>query len=102
MFSISYGPYRMKVCESENSLWQLVHIKQVCLGWGEAQHCGFVYSMCICIIVIKRLLVINTFITNCSKGEEVNAGRIGLTLVVAGMVGSIICGVWLDCTKTYK
>lgn len=38
----------------------------------------------------------------CWKGEEVNAGRIGLTLVVAGMVGSIICGLWLDYTKTYK
>lgn len=36
------------------------------------------------------------------EGEEVNAGRIGLTLVVAGMVGSIICGLWLDYTKTYK
>ncbi|MEQ2182698.1 Feline leukemia virus subgroup C receptor- protein 2 [Goodea atripinnis] len=35
-------------------------------------------------------------------GEEVNAGRIGLTIVVAGMVGSLICGVWLDRTKTYK
>uniref|UniRef100_I3N910 Choline/ethanolamine transporter FLVCR1 n=1 Tax=Ictidomys tridecemlineatus TaxID=43179 RepID=I3N910_ICTTR len=37
-----------------------------------------------------------------SSGEEVNAGRIGLTLVVAGMVGSILCGLWLDYTKTYK
>ncbi|MGH0122205.1 UNVERIFIED_CONTAM: hypothetical protein FKN15_026326 [Acipenser sinensis] len=36
------------------------------------------------------------------EGEEVNAGRIGLTLVVAGVVGSIICGFWLDLTKTYK
>ncbi|MEQ2314853.1 Feline leukemia virus subgroup C receptor- protein 2 [Ameca splendens] len=35
-------------------------------------------------------------------GEEVNAGRIGLTIVIAGMVGSLICGVWLDRTKTYK
>lgn len=34
--------------------------------------------------------------------QEVNAGRIGLTLVVAGMVGSILCGLWLDHTKTYK
>uniref|UniRef100_A0A8C2Z9L1 Choline/ethanolamine transporter FLVCR1 n=1 Tax=Cyclopterus lumpus TaxID=8103 RepID=A0A8C2Z9L1_CYCLU len=34
--------------------------------------------------------------------EELNAGRIGLTLVVAGMVGSILCGVWLDQTKMYK
>ncbi|KAG9347546.1 hypothetical protein JZ751_005114 [Albula glossodonta] len=37
-----------------------------------------------------------------TQGEELNAGRIGLTLVVAGMVGSIICGLWLDYTKTYK
>uniref|UniRef100_A0A4W6CYK8 Major facilitator superfamily (MFS) profile domain-containing protein n=1 Tax=Lates calcarifer TaxID=8187 RepID=A0A4W6CYK8_LATCA len=35
-------------------------------------------------------------------GEEVNAGRIGLTIVIAGMVGSLICGIWLDRTKTYK
>uniref|UniRef100_A0A667YB80 Choline/ethanolamine transporter FLVCR1 n=1 Tax=Myripristis murdjan TaxID=586833 RepID=A0A667YB80_9TELE len=34
--------------------------------------------------------------------EELNAGRIGLTLVIAGMIGSIICGLWLDHTKTYK
>ncbi|KAJ1157475.1 hypothetical protein NDU88_010187 [Pleurodeles waltl] len=36
------------------------------------------------------------------EGEEVNAGRIGLTLVLAGMVGSILCGFWLDYSKTYK
>ncbi|KAF4084253.1 hypothetical protein AMELA_G00126590 [Ameiurus melas] len=35
-------------------------------------------------------------------GEELNAGRIGLTLVISGMVGSLICGIWLDKTKTYK
>ncbi|XP_069771961.1 choline/ethanolamine transporter flvcr2b-like isoform X2 [Narcine bancroftii] len=34
--------------------------------------------------------------------EELNAGRIGLTIVIAGMVGSIICGIWLDKTQTYK
>ncbi|KAK1795776.1 hypothetical protein P4O66_008839 [Electrophorus voltai] len=34
--------------------------------------------------------------------SELNAGRIGLTLVVAGMVGSILCGLWLDHTKAYK
>ncbi|XP_067894530.1 heme transporter FLVCR2 isoform X2 [Heterodontus francisci] len=36
------------------------------------------------------------------EGEELNAGRIGLTIVVSGMVGSIICGLWLDKTRTYK
>ncbi|KAM4693794.1 choline/ethanolamine transporter FLVCR1 [Discoglossus pictus] len=46
--------------------------------------------------------LLNQMITFHYEGEEVNAGRIGLTLVVAGMVGSIICGLWLDYTKTYK
>uniref|UniRef100_A0A3B3E0A6 FLVCR choline and heme transporter 1 n=1 Tax=Oryzias melastigma TaxID=30732 RepID=A0A3B3E0A6_ORYME len=34
------------------------------------------------------------------QDQEMNAGRIGLTLVIAGMVGSILCGLWLDHTKT--
>ncbi|KAM5164882.1 choline/ethanolamine transporter FLVCR1 [Mantella aurantiaca] len=46
--------------------------------------------------------LLNQMITSHYEGEEVNAGRIGLTLVIAGMVGSVICGVWLDYTKTYK
>ncbi|XP_032338307.1 feline leukemia virus subgroup C receptor-related protein 2 isoform X4 [Camelus ferus] len=35
-------------------------------------------------------------------GEEVNAGRIGLTIIIAGMLGAVISGIWLDRTKTYK
>uniref|UniRef100_A0A8U7M4M5 FLVCR choline and putative heme transporter 2 n=1 Tax=Corvus moneduloides TaxID=1196302 RepID=A0A8U7M4M5_CORMO len=35
-------------------------------------------------------------------GEEVNAGRIGLTIILSGMVGALISGIWLDKTKTYK
>ncbi|ERE73045.1 feline leukemia virus subgroup C receptor-related protein 1 [Cricetulus griseus] len=46
--------------------------------------------------------LLNQMILTYYEGEEVNAGRIGLTLVVAGMVGSILCGLWLDYTKTYK
>ncbi|KAG8504432.1 Feline leukemia virus subgroup C receptor-related protein 1 [Galemys pyrenaicus] len=46
--------------------------------------------------------LLNPIILTYYPGEEVNAGRIGLTLVVAGMVGSILCGLWLDHTKTYK
>ncbi|XP_041720698.2 feline leukemia virus subgroup C receptor-related protein 1 [Coregonus clupeaformis] len=46
--------------------------------------------------------LLNQMIMACYKNQELNAGRIGLTLVVAGMVGSIICGLWLDHTKTYK
>uniref|UniRef100_A0A8D3D6R8 Choline/ethanolamine transporter FLVCR1 n=1 Tax=Scophthalmus maximus TaxID=52904 RepID=A0A8D3D6R8_SCOMX len=44
--------------------------------------------------------LLNQMIMSCY--EELNAGRIGLTLVVAGMVGSILCGLWLDHTKMYK
>ncbi|XP_060499842.1 choline/ethanolamine transporter FLVCR1 isoform X2 [Panthera onca] len=46
--------------------------------------------------------LLNQMILTYYKGEEVNAGKIGLTLVVAGMVGSILCGFWLDYTKIYK
>ncbi|KAF7656081.1 hypothetical protein LDENG_00046370 [Lucifuga dentata] len=46
--------------------------------------------------------MIMTCYENQNQNQELNAGRIGLTLVVAGMVGSILCGLWLDHTKTYK
>ncbi|XP_076834133.1 choline/ethanolamine transporter flvcr2a isoform X2 [Brachyhypopomus gauderio] len=53
-----------------------------------------------CFYAVSTLL--NRMIINHFPGEEVNAGRIGLTIVIAGMVGSLICGIWLDKTKTYK
>ncbi|XP_026197174.1 feline leukemia virus subgroup C receptor-related protein 2 isoform X2 [Anabas testudineus] len=53
-----------------------------------------------CFYAVSTLL--NRMIIEHYPGEEVNAGRIGLTIVIAGMVGSLICGVWLDKTKTYK
>ncbi|XP_038667187.1 feline leukemia virus subgroup C receptor-related protein 1 isoform X2 [Scyliorhinus canicula] len=46
--------------------------------------------------------LLNQMIITYYEGEELNAGRIGLTLVVSGMVGSIIAGFWVDRTKTYK
>ncbi|KAL7872616.1 hypothetical protein SRHO_G00075990 [Serrasalmus rhombeus] len=46
--------------------------------------------------------LLNQMIIKHYPGEEVNAGRIGLTIVIAGMVGSLICGIWLDRTKSYK
>ncbi|KAK5879690.1 hypothetical protein CesoFtcFv8_022785 [Champsocephalus esox] len=46
--------------------------------------------------------LLNQMIMACYENQELNAGRIGLTLVVAGMVGSVLCGLWLDYTKTYK
>uniref|UniRef100_A0A4W6DXF0 Choline/ethanolamine transporter FLVCR1 n=1 Tax=Lates calcarifer TaxID=8187 RepID=A0A4W6DXF0_LATCA len=53
-----------------------------------------------CFYAVGTLL--NRMIIDHYPGEEVNAGRIGLTIVIAGMVGSLICGIWLDRTKTYK
>ncbi|CAL1575254.1 unnamed protein product [Knipowitschia caucasica] len=53
-----------------------------------------------CFYAVSTLL--NRIIVEHYPGEEVNAGRIGLTIVIAGMVGSLICGIWLDKTKTYK
>lgn len=53
-----------------------------------------------CFYAISTLL--NRMIIDHYPGEEVNAGRIGLTIVIAGMAGSLICGIWLDKTKTYK
>ncbi|XP_075470815.1 choline/ethanolamine transporter FLVCR2 isoform X3 [Ascaphus truei] len=38
----------------------------------------------------------------CPTGEEVNAGRIGLTITISGMCGALVTGLWLDRTKTYK
>ncbi|KAI7799976.1 putative feline leukemia virus subgroup C receptor-related protein 1, partial [Triplophysa rosa] len=46
--------------------------------------------------------LLNQMIITYYPKQELNAGRIGLTLVVAGMVGSILCGLWLDRTKMYK
>lgn len=36
------------------------------------------------------------------EGDATNAGRVGLTIVVSGMVGSVVCGLWLDKTHRFK
>lgn len=36
------------------------------------------------------------------QGEEENAGRIGLTIVVCGMFGSVACGIILDKTHKFR
>ncbi|NWU63383.1 FLVC2 protein, partial [Pterocles burchelli] len=53
-----------------------------------------------CFYALSTLL--NRMVIHCYPGEEVNAGRIGLTIVLSGMVGALISGIWLDRTKTYK
>nr|XP_038036152.1 feline leukemia virus subgroup C receptor-related protein 2 isoform X4 [Anas platyrhynchos] len=53
-----------------------------------------------CFYSLSTLL--NRMVIHHYPGEEVNAGRIGLTLVLSGMAGALISGLWLDRTKTYK
>lgn len=36
------------------------------------------------------------------QGVTEDAGRIGLVIVLSGMVGSMICGIVLDKTHQYK
>ncbi|XP_025912983.1 feline leukemia virus subgroup C receptor-related protein 2 [Apteryx rowi] len=53
-----------------------------------------------CFYSLSTLL--NRMVIHHYPGEEVNAGRIGLIIVLSGMVGALISGIWLDRTKTYK
>lgn len=45
--------------------------------------------------------VLNRLVLSVFPGSE-DAGVIGLLLVVAGLVGSVLCGVLLDTTRKYK
>lgn len=69
--------------------------------------CGTLTSVSLPVRVLHTLLVVGcdlapAFVCVLPQGEEVNAGRIGLTLVLSGMAGALISGLWLDRTKTYK
>ncbi|BFZ12642.1 hypothetical protein BsWGS_15681 [Bradybaena similaris] len=46
--------------------------------------------------------LLNSIILHYFPGEGETAGRIGLTIVLAGIVGSLLAGIWLDKTKTFK
>ncbi|XP_035826589.1 feline leukemia virus subgroup C receptor-related protein 2 [Aplysia californica] len=37
-----------------------------------------------------------------AQSAETNAGRIGLTIVLLGVAGAVVGGIWLDRTKTFK
>lgn len=57
-------------------------------------------------IAVRRIACANPFVTiiylSLVQGHEEDAGRIGLTIVCAGMLGSVVCGVALDKTHKYK
>ncbi|XP_060555414.1 heme transporter FLVCR2-like isoform X2 [Ruditapes philippinarum] len=46
--------------------------------------------------------LLNPVILHYFPGHEENAGQIGLDLVLAGIVGAIVAGIWLDKTKSFK
>ncbi|EEB10749.1 conserved hypothetical protein [Pediculus humanus corporis] len=46
--------------------------------------------------------LLNQIILQFFPGHELDAGRIGLTIVVAGMLGSVLCGFILDKTHHFK
>ncbi|CAL1540826.1 unnamed protein product [Lymnaea stagnalis] len=46
--------------------------------------------------------LLNTIVLNYFENEEENAGRIGLTIVLMGVAGAVLAGIWLDKTKTFK
>ncbi|XP_064617494.1 heme transporter FLVCR2-like isoform X2 [Liolophura sinensis] len=46
--------------------------------------------------------LLNTLVLNYFPAQGQDAGRIGLTIVVAGVLGAIVAGIWLDKTRTYK
>ncbi|CAH1799530.1 unnamed protein product [Owenia fusiformis] len=91
---------RAHVVASDN---QSTHIQSIV---KMLKHPGFVLLMIAygintgCYVAIATLL--NPIIIGQFEGEEVNAGRIGLTIVLSGLIGSIVAGVWLDKTKIYK
>lgn len=46
--------------------------------------------------------LLNKIVLEYFPGHEVDAGRIGLTIVCAGMLGSVVCGVILDKSHKFK
>ncbi|XP_011504260.1 PREDICTED: uncharacterized MFS-type transporter C09D4.1 [Ceratosolen solmsi marchali] len=46
--------------------------------------------------------LLNQIVLKHFPGHEIDAGRIGLTIVCAGMLGSVVCGVVLDKTHKFK
>lgn len=46
--------------------------------------------------------LLNAMVLHYFPGEEITVGQIGLTIILTGIAGSIVAGVWLDKTKYFK
>ncbi|KAL6256394.1 hypothetical protein P5V15_012507 [Pogonomyrmex californicus] len=76
----------------------LTSIKNLCLNRG---YLLLLLSYGINVGVFYAIsTLLNRLVTEQFPKSEKDAGRIGLTIVCAGMVGSIVCGILLD--KTHK
>ncbi|CAC5392274.1 FLVCR [Mytilus coruscus] len=58
----------------------------VCISFGKCQH-RFELNTTLCIAL---------------QSHQKDAGFIGLTIILSGVVGSVLSGLWLDRTKTFK
>ncbi|XP_059176363.1 heme transporter FLVCR2-like [Physella acuta] len=67
---------------------------------------GFVYLAIAYGIITGSFYTISTLLNaimlHYFKNEEENTGRIGMTIILTGVLGAIIAGIWLDKTKTFK
>uniref|UniRef100_A0A9L0TSQ6 Major facilitator superfamily (MFS) profile domain-containing protein n=1 Tax=Equus caballus TaxID=9796 RepID=A0A9L0TSQ6_HORSE len=71
---------------------------------------GGVATLCFLLVIIglnvgafySLSTLLNRMVILHYPGEEVNVGGIGLTIIIAGMLGTVIPVIWLDKTKTYK
>ncbi|XP_041352413.1 feline leukemia virus subgroup C receptor-related protein 2-like [Gigantopelta aegis] len=47
-------------------------------------------------------ILLNPMVLFYFQGEEQSVGLIGLTIVLTGICGAVVAGIWLDRTRTYK
>jgi FLVCR family feline leukemia virus subgroup C receptor-related protein len=56
----------------------------------------------VCSHVLINVVRFNVVVFSFLQGAEEDAGRIGLTIVLAGVIGSFVGGVMLDKTHWFK
>ncbi|KAL8599886.1 hypothetical protein ACOMHN_016231 [Nucella lapillus] len=70
-------------------------------------------AICTCILILMLLwlntgcyyaisTLLNYMVLFYHPGEEVNVGGIGLTIILTGIAGSVLAGIWLDRSKYFK
>ncbi|XP_062824393.1 heme transporter FLVCR2 isoform X1 [Anolis carolinensis] len=85
------APEEYSYLQSIVRLFRNVNFVLLIVSYGLNTGCFYALST-----MLNRMVVLNY------PGEELNAGRIGLTIIVSGMLGALITGIWLDRTKMYK